>query len=58
MSLLAYLKKVNVSVAYLDNMRRWIDARLLPIQSGSLTTLSTDAKKHIADSDEFKERIL
>ncbi|MBD5153506.1 MAG: ATP-binding protein [Oscillibacter sp.] len=58
MSLLATLKKVNVSVAYLDNMRRWIDNRILPLQSGSLTTLSNDAKKHIADSEDFREYLL
>ncbi len=58
MSLLAALKKVNVSVAYLDNMRRWIDMRILPLQSGSLSTLSNDAKKHIADSEDFREYLL
>lgn len=58
MSLLATLKKVNVSVAYLDNMRRWIDNRILPLQSSSLSTLSNDAKKHIADSEDFREYLL
>ena len=58
MSLLATLKKVNVSVAYLDNMRRWIDNRILPLQSGSLSTLSNDAKKHIADSEDFRAYLL
>ena len=58
MSLLATLKKINVSVAYLDNMRRWIDNRMLPLQSGSLTSLSTAAKKHIADSEDFREYLL
>ena len=58
MSLLATLKKVNVSVDYLDNMRRWIDNRILPLQSGSLSTLSNDAKKHIADSEDFREYLL
>ena len=58
MSLLATLKKVNVSVAYLDNMRRWIDNRVLPLQSGSLSTLSNDAKKHIADNEDFREYLL
>ena len=58
MSLLATLKKVNVSVAYLDNMRRWIDNRILPLQSGSLSTLSNDAKKHIADNEDFREYLL
>ncbi|MDE6794088.1 MAG: ATP-binding protein [Muribaculaceae bacterium] len=58
MSLLATLKKVNVSVAYLDNMRRWIDNRILPLQSSSLSILSNDAKRHIADSEEFREYLL
>lgn len=58
MSLLATMKKVNVSVAYLDNMRRWIDNRILPLQSGSLSSLSNDAKKHIADSEDFREYLL
>ena len=58
MSLLATMKKVNVSVAYLDNMRRWIDSRILPLQSGSLSSLSNDAKKHIADSEDFREYLL
>lgn len=58
MSLLATLKKVNVSVAYLDNMRRWIDYRILPLQSGYLSSLSNDVKKHIADSEELREYLL
>ena len=58
MSLLATLKKVNVSVAYLDNMRRWIDNKILPLQSGSQTSLSNDVKQQIADSTEFREYLL
>ena len=58
MSLLATLKKVNVSVTYLDNMRRWIDNRILPLQSGSHSPLSNSAKKHIADSEDFREYLL
>lgn len=58
MSLLAALKKVNVSVSYLDNMRRWIDNRILPLQSGALSSLSNDAKKHIADNEDFREYLL
>lgn len=58
MSLLATMKKVNVSVAYLDNVRRWIDTRILPLHSGSLSSLSNDAKKHIADSENFREYLL
>ena len=58
MSLLAALKKVNVSVSYLDNMRRWIDNRILPLQSGALSSLSNDAKNHIADNEYFREYLL
>lgn len=58
MSVLAVLKKVNIAVPYLDNMRRWIDSRMLPLQSGTLSSLSQDAKKHIADSEDFREYLL
>ncbi len=58
MSLLAALKKINVSVAYLDNMRRWIDNRILPLQKGSLSALSNDTKKHIADSEDLRRYLL
>ena len=58
MSVLAVLKKVNVAVPYLDNMRRWIDNPTLPLQSGSLSTLSQGAKKMIADSEDFREYLM
>lgn len=58
MSVLAVLKKVNISVAYLDNMRRWIDNRMLPLQSGSLSSLSQGAKRMIADSEDFREYLM
>lgn len=58
MSLLATLKKVNVAVAFLDNMRRWIDKRILPMQSGSLSSLSDETKKHIADSKDFRNYLM
>ena len=58
MSVLAVLKKVNVAVPYLDNMRRWIDNRMLPLQSGSLSSLSQGAKKMIADSEDFREYLM
>ncbi len=58
MSLLAALKKVNVSVTYVDNIRRWIDNRILPLQSGSLSSLSAEAKEHIADNAEFREYLM
>lgn len=58
MSVLAVLKKVNVSVPYLDNMRRCIDTRMLPLQSGALSSLSQGAKKMLADSPEFREYLM
>ncbi len=58
MSVLAVLKKVNVSVPYLDNMRRWIDTRMLPLQSGTLSALSQDTKRLLADSADFREYLL
>ena len=58
MSVLAVLKKVNIAVPYLDNMRRWIDSRMLPLQSGSLSSLSHGAKKMIADSEDFREYLM
>lgn len=58
MSVLAVLKKVNISVAYLDNMRRWIDNRMLPLHSGSLSSLSQGAKRMIADSEDFREYLM
>lgn len=58
MSVLAVLKKVNIAVPYLDNMRRWIDTRMLPLQSGTLSSLSQEAKKHIADSEDFREYLM
>ena len=58
MSVLAVLKKVNVAVPYLDNMRRWIDKRMLPLQRGSLSSLSQNAKRMIADSEDFREYLI
>lgn len=58
MSVVAVLKKVNIAVPYLGNMRRWIDARLLPLQSGTFSSLSQDAKKLIADDENFREYLM
>lgn len=58
MSVLAVLKKVNIAVPYLDNMSRWIDSRMLPLQSGTLSYMSQEAKRHIADSEEFREYLI
>lgn len=58
MSVLAVLKKVNVSVPYLSKMRTWIDSRILPLQSGALVNLSSDAKKMLSDSEDFREYLM
>lgn len=58
MSVLAVLKKVNIAVPYLDNMRRWIDMSMLPLQCGAFSSLSQETKKHIADSAEFREYLM
>lgn len=58
MSVLAVLKKVNVSVTYLSKMRTWIDSKLLPLQSGALKDLSSDAKKMLADNNDFREYLI
>lgn len=58
MSVLAVLKKVNVSVPYLSKVRTWIDTRLLPLQSGSIASISPDAKKMLADSNDFREYLI
>ena len=58
MSLLAVLKKVNVEVPYLDNLRRWIDQRMMPLQKGSETSISQTTKAKISDDEAFKEYLL
>ena len=58
MSILAVLKKINILVPYLDNMRRWIDQRLLPLQQGTITQLTNDTKNLIADNEELREYLL
>lgn len=58
MSVLAVLKKVNIAVPYLHDMRRWIDSRMLPLQSGNPSSLSSETKKHIADSEDFREYLI
>lgn len=58
MSVLAVLKKVNVAVSYLDNMRRWIDNCMLPLYSGTGASLSQSAKKLIEDSEEFRKYLM
>lgn len=58
MSVLAVLKKVNVSVPYLTQMRTWADSKILPLQRGALENLSSDAKKLISDSEDFREYLV
>lgn len=58
MSLVAVLKKVNVSVPYLSKMRLWVDSKLLPLQSNTLMDLSADAKRLLTDSEDFREYLL
>ncbi len=58
MSVVAVLKKVNVSVPYLSKMRSWVDSRILPMLSGALTDLSTDAKNMLAGSEVFRKYLM
>lgn len=58
MSVLAILKKVNISVPYLSKMRTWVDTKLLPLQSGAQENLSGDAKKLLSESEEFREYLV
>jgi AAA15 family ATPase/GTPase len=58
MSVLAVLKKVNIAVPYLDNMRRWIDICMMPLQTGATSTISSETKNMLMDSDEFREYLL
>ena len=58
MSVLAVLKKVNIAVPYLDDMRRWIDDRMMPLQRGGATAISPEAKNMLTDDTEFKEYLM
>jgi hypothetical protein len=58
MSVLAVLKKVNIAVPYLDKMRRWIDMRMMPLQTGAASTISSEVKNMLVDSDDFREYLL
>lgn len=57
MSILAVLKKVNIIVPYLTEMRGWIDTRMLPLYPGSTATLS-DGAKAMLDNDDFHAYLL
>lgn len=58
MSLLAVLKKVNVEVAYVDKMRKWIDEKMMPLQSGSKSSISQTAKNMLSENETFKEYLM
>ena len=58
MSLLAVLKKVNVEVAYVDKMRKWIDEKMMPLQSGSKSSISQTAKNMLMEDETFKEYLM
>ncbi|MBQ2361052.1 MAG: AAA family ATPase, partial [Prevotella sp.] len=58
MSILAVLKKVNVAVSYLDDMRRWIDSRMMPLINGSDTAISDTTKNMLSEDSTFKEYLM
>ena len=58
MSLLAVLKKVNVEVAYVDNMRWWIDSKMMPLQRGAETSISQSTKMMLSDNEAFNEYLM
>ena len=58
MSILAVLKKVNVAVTYLDDMRRWIDSRMMPLINGSDTAISDATKNMLSEDSTFKEYLM
>ena len=58
MSLLAVLKKVNVEVAYVDNMRQWIDSKMMPLQRGAETSISQSTKMMLSDNETFNEYLM
>lgn len=58
MSLLAVLKKVNVEVAYVDKMRKWVDEKMMPLQSGSKSSISQNAKSMLMEDEAFKEYLM
>lgn len=58
MSVIAVLKKVNIAVPYLDNMRRWIDTSMMPLQSGTSSAISSETKNMLLESEDFKEYLM
>jgi hypothetical protein len=58
MSVLAVLKAVNIAVPYLDKMRSWIDVCMMPLQTGTSATISSESKKMLVESDDFKQYLM
>jgi hypothetical protein len=58
MSVFAVLKKVNIAVPYLDKMRRWIDMSMMPLQTGAVSTISSETKNMLMDSNDFREYLM
>lgn len=58
MSLLAVLKKVNIEMAYVSRLRKWIDLRLMPLQNGATASISQSTKSMIAEDEDFREYLL
>ena len=58
MSMLAVLKKVNIAVPYLDNMRQWIDSSMMPLQKGTHSQISSDTKNMLLEDDDFKSYLM
>jgi predicted ATPase len=58
MSVLSVLKKVNIAVPFLDDMRRWIDERMMPLQQGVVPALSAEAKNLLQDDEDFKSYLM
>jgi hypothetical protein len=58
MSMLAVLKKVNVAVPFLNRMRSWIDERMMPLQRGASSYLSSEAKNMLLEDEDFKQYLM
>jgi AAA15 family ATPase/GTPase len=58
MSMLAVLKKVNVAVPFLNRMRSWIDERMMPLQRGASSSLSSEAKNMLLEDEDFKQYLM
>lgn len=58
MSVIAVLKKVNIAVPYLYNIRGWVDYKMFPLHSGTRSSLSQEAKKLISDNEDSREYLI